>query len=71
MVVRCESLGGRRHERGELVEIGWLVDGEARTIDVYRHEAGALRVDTRLEGTAGRALPPFPDLLLDPAAVWP
>jgi len=79
LAVEILSPWSRRVDRGVkmrlyakyAVDWYWLVDGEARTIDVYRHEAGALRVDTRLEGTAGRALPPFPDLLLDPAAVWP
>ena len=48
----------------------WIVDPETRTIEVYRLEAGAYRLDARLEGAEARALPPFPDLPLDPAAVW-
>jgi hypothetical protein len=27
--------------------------------------------DARLEGAVPRALPPFSDLALDPAAIWP
>jgi hypothetical protein len=27
--------------------------------------------DAKLEGTEPRALPPFPELLLDPSAIWP
>jgi Uma2 family endonuclease len=49
----------------------WIVDGDALTIDAYHLEADGYHLDSRLEGTALRALPPFPDLLLDPAAIWP
>ena len=49
----------------------WIVDGDALTIDVYRLDDAGYRPDARLEGTAPRALPPFPDLPLDPAAIWP
>ena len=49
----------------------WIVDGDALTIDAYRLEGAGYRLDGRLEGTAPRALPPFPDLPLDPAAIWP
>jgi Uma2 family endonuclease len=49
----------------------WIVDPRARTIDVHRLEAGSYRLDARMEGSTARALPPFPDLALDPAAIWP
>ena len=49
----------------------WIVDGDALTLDGYRLEGDGYRLDTRLEGTAPRALPPLTDLLLDPAAIWP
>ena len=49
----------------------WIVDGDALTIDAYRLEVDGYRLDARLEGTTPRALPPFPDLPLDPAAIWP
>jgi len=52
------------------VECYWIVDGDAQTIDAYRLEAEGYRLDARLEGPTPRALPPFPDLLLDPAAIW-
>jgi Uma2 family endonuclease len=48
----------------------WIVDPEARTIEAYRLEGGAYRLDATLQGTEPRALPPFPDLPLDPATVW-
>ena len=49
----------------------WIVDPKPRNIEAYHLEAGSYRLDARLEGTTPRALPPFPDLPLDPAAVWP
>lgn len=49
----------------------WIVDGDTRTIEAHRLEGEGFRLDTRLEGTTPRALPPFTDLPLDPAAVWP
>jgi Uma2 family endonuclease len=49
----------------------WIVDGEARTIDAYRLARDGYQLAARLEGTLPRALPPFPDLPLDPAAIWP
>jgi Uma2 family endonuclease len=48
----------------------WIVDPDPRTIEAYRLEAGAYRLEARLEGPEPRALPPFPDLALDPAAIW-
>ena len=49
----------------------WMVDGDALTIDAHRLEGDGYRLGARLEGTTARTLPPFPDLLLDPAAIWP
>jgi len=49
----------------------WIVDPVARTIEALRLDTGAYRLDGRLEGGDPCALPPFPDLLLDPAAIWP
>ena len=48
----------------------WIVDPKPRTIEVYHLEAGAYARVATLEGTRPRALPPFPDLSLDPAAIW-
>lgn len=48
----------------------WIVDPDARAIDAYVLAAAAYQLEARLEGPAPRALPPFPDLLLDPVAIW-
>jgi len=48
----------------------WIVDPVALAIEVFRLESGAYRLDSKLEGSEPRALPPFPDLLLDPTAIW-
>jgi Uma2 family endonuclease len=55
-----------RHE----VPSYWIVDPRSRTIDAYTLLAGAYRLAARLEGSEPAALPPFPDLPLDPAAIW-
>jgi hypothetical protein len=44
---------------------------DAGTIDVYRLQGDAYGLDARLDGAEPRALPPFPGLPLDPAAIWP
>jgi Uma2 family endonuclease len=49
----------------------WIVDPVAGTIDAHRLDVGAYRLEARLEGPEPRALPPFPDLRLDPATIWP
>src|SRR5262245_9271368 len=46
----------------------WIVDLEARVIETY-HLAGTYEPGPRLEGSTPAMLPPFPDLLFDPAAV--
>jgi Uma2 family endonuclease len=48
----------------------WIVDLEGRIIETYRLTGQVYEAGPRLEGTTPGALPPFPDLLLDPAAVW-
>src|SRR5438034_10549014 len=48
----------------------WIVDPEARTIEVYRLVDRGYEPDARLEGDEARALPPFLDLVLDPSDVW-
>ena len=41
-----------------------------RTIDAYTLVDGGYRLAARLEGDEPTALPPFLDLVLDPAAIW-
>ena len=48
----------------------WIVDPDARTIEAYRLEDTAYRLDAKLEGAEFHALPPFLDLALDPAEIW-
>lgn len=48
----------------------WIVDLDARVIETYHLAGKTYEPGPRLDGTAPAALPPFPDLLLDPAAVW-
>ena len=48
----------------------WIVDPDALRIEAYRLHAGAYRVEGILEGAEPRALGPFPDLPLEPVAIW-
>src|SRR5437773_7938132 len=48
----------------------WIVDPDALRIEAYRLQAGTYRVEGVLEGAEPRALPPFADLPLEPAAIW-
>jgi Uma2 family endonuclease len=47
----------------------WIVDPEARTIEMYRQAAGAYALIARASGDAPVAAEPFPGLSL--AALWP
>jgi Uma2 family endonuclease len=47
----------------------WIVDPDARTIEAYRLDGNAYRLDATLAGIEPDALPPFPELPIDPAAV--
>jgi Uma2 family endonuclease len=47
----------------------WIVDPDARLIETYQLSGNAYEPGPRLD-RAPIALPPFPDLALDPAAVW-
>jgi len=48
----------------------WIVDLDARVIETYRLAGQTYEPGPRLGGAAPVALPPLPDLLLEPAAVW-
>ena len=48
----------------------WIVDPDARLIETYRLAGPSYEGGPRLDGPVSVALPPFPDLLLDPASVW-
>jgi Uma2 family endonuclease len=48
----------------------WIVDLDARVIETYRLAGQTSEPGPRLGGAAPVALPPLPDLLLEPAAVW-
>ena len=48
----------------------WIVDADARVIETRQLVDGAYVLGPRLEGDAPVTLPPFPDLVLDPADVW-
>ncbi len=49
----------------------WIVDPERRTIEAFALSGEGYQPAGRLEGERAAGLPPFPDLQLDPAAVWP
>ena len=49
----------------------WIVDPASRTIDAFVLREGVYQLAARLTGTGPAVLPPFPDLPIDPAAVWP
>jgi Uma2 family endonuclease len=49
----------------------WIVDAEQRTVQAFELSGDAYRPVGSLEGGRPVALPPFTDLPLDPAAIWP
>jgi Uma2 family endonuclease len=48
----------------------WIVDPLARTIEAHQLVSGLYRDAGVLSGTVIVSLPPFPDLVLDPAEIW-
>jgi len=48
----------------------WIVDSAARTVEALRLGGESYELIARLDESAPTALPPLPDLSLDPAAVW-
>jgi Uma2 family endonuclease len=49
----------------------WIVDPPGRTIEAYELAQGQYREAGMLSGTTTASLPSFPDLRLDPPAIWP
>jgi len=49
----------------------WIVNPDTRTIEACTLSETAYQLVARLEGPGPIALPPFLDLLLDPASIWP
>ena len=49
----------------------WIVDCDARTIDVYRQTANVYGAPVKFSGEDLIDLPPFPGLRLDPVTLWP
>jgi Uma2 family endonuclease len=75
-VLSPSTIGIDRTVKGRLyakhrVPCYWIVDAEPRTIQAFELSGDAYRPAGTLEGGRPVALPPFPDLLLDPAAIWP
>src|SRR5262249_19155893 len=48
----------------------WIVDPDSQLIETYQLSGTAYEPGPRLHATAPAALPPFPDLQLDPVDVW-
>lgn len=49
----------------------WLVDLEVRSVEAYTLAGGAYQLTARVGGAESVSLPPFPDLELVPASLWP
>jgi len=49
----------------------WIADPDARTIEAYRLTGGAYQLAQKMEGEGPITLPPFTDLVLVPAGIWP
>lgn len=49
----------------------WIVDPEARTIEAYQLTEAGYHLAGRLGASEPVSLPPFPDLALVPASIWP
>jgi len=49
----------------------WIVDPESRSVEMYTLSEGGYQLATRAAGPEAVFLPPFPDLALVPASLWP
>jgi Uma2 family endonuclease len=48
----------------------WIVDPVEQEVEAYALESSSYRLAAQLAGAEPTALPPFDDLLLDPAELW-
>jgi Uma2 family endonuclease len=48
----------------------WIVDPDARTVEVYKLVASSYTLSARIAGDEPLGAEPFPDLALAPAALW-
>jgi Uma2 family endonuclease len=48
----------------------WVVDSDARIIEVYVLSEGVLRITARIAGPGRGSLPPFPNLVIDAGLLW-
>jgi Uma2 family endonuclease len=69
--VQLDSLVKAQLHAKHGVPYRWLGDVAQRTIRAFELSGDAYRPAGRLEGGRPVALPPLPDLPLDPAAIWP
>ncbi|MBI2203243.1 MAG: Uma2 family endonuclease [Candidatus Rokubacteria bacterium] len=49
----------------------WIVDPDARSIEAYERADTGYVLATAVQGTDPVSLPPFPELRLNPASLWP
>lgn len=49
----------------------WIVDPDVRSIEAYEPTEGAYRVTTRAAGDEPFSVPPFDDLTITAATLWP
>jgi Uma2 family endonuclease len=78
LVIEVLSPGTASADRGVKLQLSakygiphyWIVDPDARVVETYRLADTGYEPGPRIDGPTPVALPPFPDLSLDPAAVW-
>ncbi|PYM58433.1 MAG: Uma2 family endonuclease [Candidatus Rokuibacteriota bacterium] len=75
-VLSPSTLAVDRNVKGQLyarhgIPHYWIVDPEARTVEAFELAGGGYRLAATYGGAGAGSLPPFPDLRLDPAALWP
>ena len=48
----------------------WIVDPDARVVEIYRLDAGSYKLSKRVAGDEPLSAEPFPDLALAPSSLW-